>query len=202
MLVAIEGIDGAGKTSVATALVERLRSLGVEAVYTREPLSTPFTRGLEEYSYLARKRPELAAFAMCADRAVHVGLVIQPLLEKGFVVVTDRYLYSTIAYQGAMGLDPKWLRELCRVFPKPHLAIYLRIGVEEALKRLRARGFGRLSTLFENRAFLERVAEIFEWLASEGELVPVDASKPLEEVVEECLRLTLSKLKTLHRTAT
>jgi len=195
MLVAIEGIDGAGKTSVAMALVRELRQRGFEAIYTREPLATPFIEGLERFSDVARERPELAAFAMCADRVVHVKRVVEPALRKGFVVVTDRYFYSTIAYQGAMGLDIEWLKALCRVFPKPQLAIYLRVSVDEALRRVEARGSGRLSELFEKRSFLERVARIFEELVSEGELVAVDATKPISEVVRECLSLTLSTLR-------
>ncbi|NPA96914.1 MAG: dTMP kinase [Crenarchaeota archaeon] len=192
MLIAIEGIDGAGKTSVARALVRKLRERGLEAIYTREPLATPFINGLERFSSIAREAPELAAFAMCADRVVHVKRVIEPMLRRGIVVVTDRYFYSTIAYQGAMGLEIDWLRELCRVFPKPDLAIYLRISVDEALRRIGARGCGRLSSLFEKRSFLERVSRIFDELANSGELVVVDASKPLEKVVSECLSLTLS----------
>ncbi len=199
MLVAVEGIDGAGKTSVALSLVEKLSAMGVEVIYTREPLSTEFIEGLERFSSVAKEAPELAAFAMCADRVVHLKLVIEPMLKKGYVVICDRYFYSTIAYQGAMGLDISWLKSMCKPFPKPDLAIYLRVSVDEALKRVGLRGSGRLSRLFERKSFLEKVVRIFDELAAEGELVVVDASRPLEEVVGECLSLLLKALRSRHR---
>ncbi len=189
LFVVVEGIDGAGKTSVATRVVERLRGMGIEAVYTREPLATPFIEGLERFRNVAEVDPKLVAFAMCADRVIHLKLVVEPLLRKGFVVVSDRYLYSTIAYQGASGLDVSWLREICRFFPRPDLAIYLRVSVDTALRRLGMKDASRLGWLFEKRSFLEKVARIFDELAEEGELVVVDAEKPLDTVVEECLSL-------------
>jgi len=195
LFVVLEGIDGSGKTSVSMKIVEKLRRLGIEAVYTREPLSTPFIDGLERFRRVAEEDPKLVAFAMCADRVVHLKLVVEPLVRRGFVVVSDRYLYSTIAYQGASNLDVSWLRELCRYFPRPDLAIYLRVSVDTALRRLGAKRGSRLGWLFEKRSFLERVAKLFDYMAEEGELVAVDAEKPLNNVVDECLSLILERYR-------
>jgi len=198
VLVAIEGIDGAGKTSVAIGLVRKLRSLGIEAVYTREPLETPFIDALKRMERTVKKfRAYIASMAMLADRAIHTELVIEPLLNKGYVVVCDRYKYSTIAYQGAMGMDIDVLMQLSRVFPDADVAIYLRVSVQTAIKRIMGRR-GRLAELFEREEFLVRVMELYDLMAKKGLLEVVDAERPLESVIDECYRLVVSKIRALQ----
>ncbi len=190
-LIVLEGIDGCGKTSVALKLIEKLSSVGFPAVYTREP----FNRNLVEellarFSGSIRDLAEVAT--MLIDRVLHVENVLKNLVQH-YVVICDRYHYSTIAYQGALGYDIDLLLRLVDLFPKPDLAIYLRIDVDTAMKRIASRE-GKIS-IFEERWRLERAIEIFDELANRGYLVTVDATQPLPTVVSECAKLVLRKLR-------
>lgn len=192
MLIAIEGIDGSGKTTVAKLLVSRLRGMGLDARYTYEPFETPFSKALQQL--LGRVSPIVEALAMAADRALHVENVIIPWLREGAIVVTDRYVYSSIAYQGARGADIEWVIELNRFAPKPDLGLYLDVDVDTALSRLRGKSGGRWST-FERREVLLRAREIYLELVRRGELIYVDARRSVDEVVNEVVRYVIEKLR-------
>jgi dTMP kinase len=99
--IVFEGADGAGTTTQATRLVDRLRGMGIAAQETAEPTSGPFGRVLREYlqggEHLSWRG---LAHAFAADRCWHVEHVIRPLLRQGIVVVCDRFYHSTVVYQG------------------------------------------------------------------------------------------------------
>src|SRR5262245_31030289 len=106
LLIAFEGIDGAGKTTQARRLVSDLTERGVPAIYTKEPTDGPHGRAIRATATTGRLPPaeELALFV--ADRREHVAGELEPALTAGTCVVIDRYYLSTAAYQGARGLDP------------------------------------------------------------------------------------------------
>jgi dTMP kinase len=117
------------------------------------------------------------------DRRVHVAEVIAPALRAGQIVLTDRYFLSTVAYQGARGLDyGQILADSEAEFPIPDLVVLLEIDPEKALERVHARG-SELEGVFEQREFLERVASVFDALdcpylervPGEGEPGPIEA---------------------------
>ncbi|MCX8204888.1 MAG: dTMP kinase [Candidatus Nezhaarchaeota archaeon] len=179
-LIAIEGIDGAGNTTQAKLLVRWLKQRGLRALLTKEP-----TRG--DVGRLIRRRirqvllnPLVDALLFAADRAEHVTKVIVPKIEQGFIVVTDRYVESSIAYQGAEGADISWLEAINSFAPKPSLVVILDLQPSQALARKRKPREG-----FEQEEFLEKVRSILRARAREKGHLIVDASKPINEVQRE-----------------
>ena len=173
--VTIEGGDGSGKSRQIELLDEYLDARREPRVLTREPGDTPLGKKLRRL--LVEGRPESLSdetelFLILADRAQHVREVIRPALERGKLVVSDRYADSTLAYQGyGRGMDLEMLRGLNRVATggtMPELTIVLDCPVEVALARAAERQDGRAAR--ENRfeaegiAFQRRVREGFlDW---------------------------------------
>src|ERR1700689_5219077 len=144
-LIALEGIDGCGKSTQARALAEALG-----ARLTFEPGATPVGARLRQLLLAPDAPPPSSraeALLMTADRAEHVALVLEPALAAGHWVVTDRYAASTIAYQGyGQGLDPAGLDALVRWATDgvaADLSILVDVDVEVAAARLAAGGRGR-----------------------------------------------------------
>lgn len=101
MFITFEGGDGAGKTTQIKRLAAHLRALGYEVVATREPGGTPLGRSIRELIlHGGDVAPKAEALLYAADRAHHIATVVRPALERGAVVVADRYLDSSVAYQG------------------------------------------------------------------------------------------------------
>lgn len=165
-LIAFEGVDGCGKSTQLVALAETLRAGGHDVLETREPTDGPFGRRIRAMARGADRVPaeeELGWFV--ADRREHVRDTIRPALVAGRVVLTDRYYLSTVAYQGARGLDPaRLLAESEAEFPEPDLALLLDIDPDLGLERVRGRG-GSVEPAFEDADYLSRVAAIFRGLA-------------------------------------
>ena len=148
MFIVIEGIDGAGKSTQARLLAKWFEDRGYEVVLTKEPTDTAFgklirklvlTGGKEGIIDGARISHEAEALLFAADRAEHVAKLIRPSLEACKVVISDRYFYSSLAYQWARGLDLEWLIDLNRFAIRPDLVILLDLPVKESMKRLRSR---------------------------------------------------------------
>lgn len=161
-LVALEGLDGSGKSTQLPALVGALRAAGRDVVATREPTDGAHgqrIRAMARSGQLVAPDEELRWFF--EDRREHVAQVIAPALAAGRTVVTDRYYLSTVAYQGARGLD--WraiLADSEREFPIPDLALLFELPAEVGLARVHARG-GPAEPAFERADYLARVAAIF-----------------------------------------
>ena len=161
-LIAFEGIDGCGKSTQLARLAANLRGSGYEVVETCEPTRGPTGRRIRD---MARSGRELAPAEelrwFVEDRRVHVAESIEPALGRGCLVLTDRYYLSTVAYQGARGLDAQQiLTDSEAEFPVPDLVVLLRISPECALERVHERG-EVIEAVFERRDFQERVAALF-----------------------------------------
>ena len=193
-LIAIEGLDGSGKTTIAKRLVDLLTARGYKAIYTYEPYSDEF---IEILNSIGRKMGALfEALIMAADRYYHLKEVIEPAVNAGMIVVTDRYYYSSLAYQGAKGADLAWIRELNKFAIVPSVAIYLDIDPEAGLKRKAGRP-SRVEYLQENLRILEKARQIYMDMVESGELLYVDASSSIDEVLRKCVRLLCVKLGVL-----
>lgn len=194
-LIALEGVDGAGKTTQARLLTAALRELGWPVVLTREPSDGPTGQKLRDYlaggSRHLTAEEELALFM--ADRREHVARVIRPALEEGRVVVTDRYYYSSAAYQGARGLDPGHIISLNEAFaPRPDVVIILTLPPDEGLAR-RRRAKGEAPQVSEALDYLKQVAAIYDTFSG-PHLRRVFARGTPEEVHARLLKLVREAL--------
>lgn len=196
-LLAFEGLDGSGKSTQVATLAAVLRAEGHDVVVTREPTDGPYGRRIRSMARSgAAVAPEQELRWFVEDRRSHVAEVIEPGLAAGRLVVTDRYYLSTVAYQGARGLDPgRLLSESEAEFPLPDLVLLLEVEPELGLQRVSGRG-GVAETVFERRRFLERVGANFAAL-ERPYLARIDA-RGTEEVVHravvDCVRQRLGLL--------
>lgn len=161
----LEGLDGTGKSTQLPRLAARLRARGHTVVETREPFDCAPGRRLRE---LARRHepgaPEDELALFMEQRRLHVRERIAPALARGEVVVSDRYFLSTVAYQGARGLDPAALLAANEAeFPLPDLALLLELPPAVGLVRVASRG-APAEPAFERADFLARVRAIFDAL--------------------------------------
>jgi len=143
-LISVEGVEGAGKSSLVAGLAIWLRSQGREVVVTAEPDGTPLGTHLRElFAKLATLDPLAECLLFAAARAEHVRRVIRPAIERGAVVVCDRYADSTVAYQGyGRGVDLEVITALNRLAMDdlwPRLTIILDLDVAEGMRRARHR---------------------------------------------------------------
>jgi len=137
LFIVFEGIDGTGKSTQLHLLAEKLRQLGYAVVATREPTNGPYGQKIREL-FIDRgsvsREEELELFI--ADRDQHVKEIIKPALSDGCVVICDRYYLSTIAYQGANGMDQDLIMKKNEDFPVPDLAIILEIEPAHGIHRI------------------------------------------------------------------
>lgn len=159
-LLVIEGIDGAGKSTLARALAAWLRERGRTVIVDREPTDGPHGRALRESAKTGRLSAQAELNLFVKDRQQHVAEVIAPALERGDVVMLDRYYFSTAAYQGARGLDSaKIIAENEAFAPVPDLVLLLDLEPAAGHQRIDARGQGRDD--FEGGDYLAEVRRIF-----------------------------------------
>ena len=196
VLLALEGIDGCGKSTQAELLAAALRERGLEVVLTCEPTDSPLGQQIREYfqgaeRYLSPKE-ELNLFM--ADRREHVAEVIDPALAEGKIVICDRYYYSSVAYQGALGLDPDRILAQNEVMAvRPDLTVVLALPMAEALARLSGTP-QRPRQVSDDPAYLEQVAAIYAGLKG-PHLRHLDASAPPQAVHNALLSLILEFLE-------
>lgn len=191
--VVFEGIDGSGKSTQALRLANVLTSLGIDSILTSEPSDGPM--GLYIRSMTERPDPEEEVRLFSEDRRRHVENVIEPNLRNGRVVICDRYVYSSVAYQGARGVDVRHIMEANRPFCiQPDLIVFIDVPVDDALERIRLQRGGDV-TPFEKAEELEAVAEIYRDIDDPLTIV-IDGSRNADDIHVECLRV-LSDLENM-----
>jgi len=176
MFIVIEGIDGTGKSTQVKLLGEWFEKHGRTVVLSREPTDGPWGRKLRESGDSGRLSPADELEYFLNDRRQHVEEIIRPSLAAGKVVILDRYYFSTMAYQGARGLDPAEIRRRNEAFaPVPDHLFILDLDVDTALARIGSRG--DTANEFEQRESLEACRRVFLSLAGEPfvHLIPCDA---------------------------
>jgi len=188
-LIVFEGLDGCGKSTQLRRAASRLIERGLEVVVTREPTDGPWGRRIREMARSGEPvAPEIELEWFFEDRREHMREVVEPVLLAGRVVLSDRSYISTVAYQGARGLDPmKILADSQAEFARPDVILLFEISAKEGLARVHERG-GESEPVFENLEFLERVAAIFESLELDG-LRRIDASRSEDEIAVEVSRI-------------
>ncbi|OLT43273.1 dTMP kinase [Serinicoccus sp. CNJ-927] len=188
LFVAVEGGDGAGKSTQADALASWLREQGYAVLRTREPGGTTLGRSLRElvlHGEDGSVSPRAEALMFAADRAHHVATVVRPALEDGQVVITDRYLDSSVAYQGAArALGHEEVRELSLWAVErllPDLTVLLDVSAERGRQR---RGELHDRVEREDDDFHDRVRQGFLDLAAEapGRYLVLDGEQDRDDI--------------------
>lgn len=196
-LIAFEGVDGSGKTTQVARLAATLRGRGLDVVTTREPTAGRFGRRIRAMATSGeRPSPQEELRWFVEDRREHVKETVAPALERGAVVVTDRYFLSTVAYQGARGHEPDELLARSEAeFPVPDLVLLLEIPPAHGLERVRSRGASEPA--FEQPAFLEAVAALFHSIERDY-IERVDASADPDAVHARVRRAVAKRLELLE----
>ena len=195
ILIALEGIDGTGKSTQLPLLATYLRSLGYVVIETREPTTGPYgqqIRALYQDRRQVSREQELELFVL--DRRQHVSECILPALEQGHIVLTDRYYFSTAAYQGATGCAPAAIFQRNSFAPEPDLVLLLAMTAAESVARIRELRGESLND-FEQQDQLEKVAALFAAFPH-GCIVRINAARSVQEVqtsIREAVRQMFAK---------
>ncbi len=200
--VTLEGVDGCGKSTQAALLKEKLEQFGYTVHRTREPGGCPLAEEIRKL-LLAKEDggmcPETEALLFAAARAQHIHQVILPKVEMGQIVLCDRFVDSSIAYQGdARGLAREWIMEINRVAltkGMPSATLYLRISAENAFRRRLAESEpDRIEQM--GLAFQQKIEQGYEQLMQEypERFVAVDATGAPEDVAAEAFDKLFERL--------
>jgi len=190
--ICIEGLDASGKTTQARRLVRELKRRGFEAMYTTEPSPGEIGEFIRTYILQRKRRVPIAVEALlfAVDRVDHLERRVKPALQEGKIVVSDRYVYSSLAYQGAAGLDLNWIEEINRSVVTPDLAIYIDVPPEVVVKRIK-----RKRSVMERLMVQRKVREVYMKFVEDGRLIRVDGNRPKDEVSKDILKTVLNFLK-------
>lgn len=193
LLIVFEGTDGTGKTSQRDLLATALGDRGYPVVVTKEPTDGDYGRQIRQlYQERHRYSREEELQLFLADRRQHVAQLLLPALADGRIILCDRYFYSTAAYQGALGLDPRDILAMNDFAPRPDLLLLFAADLDLCLKRI-TEGRGEVPNSFEQKDFLRRVANIYDTFDLPF-LRTIDASRPMAEVHQAVLAEVLPLL--------
>jgi len=184
MFIAFEGLDGSGSSTQARLLSERLEKNGKPNLLTKEPTSeSPIGKMIRDIlQHKWQTSPEALQLLFSADRAEHLKYTIEPALTNDRVVITDRYLYSTLAY-GGMEVDMDWLKGLNQSFRLPDITFLFKLAPEECIKRIVGRGSD--FELFEKKDKLTKIWENYEKISKEfPNIIVIDAMQSIEEIAQ------------------
>jgi dTMP kinase len=186
-LIVFEGIDGTGKTTQLSLLAKVLSDRGLPVVSTREPTEGVYGKKIREL-YRNREsispREELELFL--ADRHEHVRELLRPALLAGKIVLCDRYILSTVAYQGAAGLDTEEILAQNDFAPTPDIVLLFQASPETGIARITGKR-GESPNDFEQAATLLRVAEIFA-LLNQPYIHRIDATGSIITIHESVIK--------------
>ncbi len=188
LFLCIDGLDGCGKSTHMKLLAKWLRSQGHEVVATDEPTDGPIGRIIKRMLKEGPKLPVTTeALLFAADRLQHVMGVIKPALKTGKLVLSERYVYSSFAYQSARGARMSWLASINKHVPKPDLAVLIDVPVETSLARMKPT---RKLDKFERDLQLQhRVRRNYLRIAKRERLKVVNGARPIDEVQADLRKL-------------
>ena len=186
MFIVFEGIDGTGKSTQVKLLADAFRAKGREVIVSKEPTDGPHGTRLRQSAETGRLSAQEELDLFHIDRREHVETLIKPSLARGAVVILDRYYFSTMAYQGIRGFDPREIRKINEKFaPIPDLVFILELDLDSALSRIGVRD-GQANE-FEQRGALKKCHDVFASLQDEF-VRRIDAEQSPAEVHEKILR--------------
>lgn len=193
LFIVFEGIDGSGTTTQSKKLAEFFKnSLGKNVLFTYEPSNGGIGKLIRKYLVTGYNLPPRSmALLFAADRANHYNNEIKPFLEQeNSIVICDRYLLSSYAYQSVSTKDPMWIRDLNRGVPNPDLTIFLDIPTSVAIDRVQKRG--SVKELYEDNFFqmevnLEYKAVVKQYSLNHN-VITIDATQGINEIHNEIVR--------------
>jgi dTMP kinase len=191
IFIVIEGLDGSGKTTQATKLAKRFPQ-NQNVMLTAEPSQGKIGTFIREGCLYEDKRlpTEAEALLFAADRIEHMQKEVKPALDEGKLVICDRYLYSSLAYQGSAGLSLDWIKTINARALQPDFSVFIDVAPELVLERLQ-----RKKSVMETLETQQKVRAIYLRFVEKGDLVRVDGDKPKEVVAEEIYTVVLGFLK-------
>jgi dTMP kinase len=180
VFICIEGLDGSGKSTQTKLLTKKLCKTGYNTIFTAEPSKGKIGHFIRKRLFEQKRLPTTAeALLFAADRVEHVQNTVIPALKEGKIVISDRYIYSSLAYQGSTGLNLDWIETINTYAQKPDLSIFIDVAPEMVLERLK-----RKKSVMENLQTQQHVQEIYKKYIEKGLLKRVDGSKNKNEVLE------------------
>lgn len=198
ILIAIEGIDGSGKSSLAKNLFNEFLAQHYPVMLTKEPGGTPL--GLQLRTIVQEKKVAVCAKAefmlFATDRAQHFVQVIIPALNEGKIIISDRMADSSLVYQGyGRGLDMNAINTVNNFVMngiKPHITIYVKVSTHVANERIMKRNLALTSFEKEKEDFVAKLAYGFDQLYKNREdVIIVDGNQTQEQVLQEAIEKIL-----------
>ncbi len=189
----LEGIDGSGTTTHSKLLVGFLELKGFKVHLTQEPSNSEIGLLIRKFLKQDRMPSTTDALLFAADRDFHYHNEIKPKLDNGYIVISDRYLESSIAYQSAQSekISVEWVQEINKFVGKPDLTIILDIDPEISLSRKNQEELEK----FEQEIFLNNVRSIYLKRAKEEGYYIVNSNDIIEIVQEKIQSIVMKKLK-------
>lgn len=182
--IALEGLDGSGQSTQISLLTDKLKKQGHKVLLTKEPTNNiigGLIRGQLTKDW--QTGPECLQLLFAADRAHHLEREIIPALKEGYIVITDRYFFSTIAF-GGIEVNMEWLQKLNEKFPVPDLSIFLQVPPEVCLQRMQQSRFQL--ELFEDKNKLQKVLENYGILAQQYPNIKlINGNREISEVAQD-----------------
>jgi dTMP kinase len=193
LLIAFEGIDGAGKTTQIDLLARYLESKGQSVLRSKEPTDGVWGQKIRASASTGRMSLNDELHAFIEDRNEHLREKIVPALAKGQTVLLDRYFYSTIAYQGSRGgeVDAITAQMLANA-PEPDFVFLIDVAPEVGLARIR-QGRGEVPNAFETLANLQAVRRVFLDLATQRANIALIDGTPSADDVHRAIVKTLTE---------
>jgi dTMP kinase len=192
VFIVIEGLDGSGKTTQAGLLAKKL-SQKYHVLLTAEPSRGKIGTFIRQGCLYEEKRlpTEAEALLFAADRIEHMQKEVKPALDEGKLVICDRYVYSSLAYQGSAGLSLDWIKTINARALQPDFSIFIDVDPECVLERLK-----RKKSVMETIETQRKVREVYLKFVEKSELIRVDGDKPKEAVADELYAVVLGLLNT------
>lgn len=191
IFLVIEGLDGSGKTTQATLLAEKL-SKKYKVLLTAEPSRGKIGTFIRDCCLYEQTRLpiETEALLFAADRIEHMQTELKPALEDGKLVICDRYVYSSLAYQGSLGLSLDWIKTINARALQSDFSIFIDVAPERVIERLH-----RKKSIMETLETQTKVREIYLKYVDKGELIRIDGDKGKELVANDLQTKVVELLK-------